>query len=820
MVFMKKYFYLFLLSLTFFLLSFDGFADSIAGGKMEFTYTGTGDRYKITVTLFVDETFKFGAFTAGLGPSQYGATTMPWIAIYSKTASISTDVQQLTSRLSFVRSESVAYQNIECVNSRTLATKRIIMETTVSIPAASFNNVGGYYIVYEDGNRNLSNNIGNSIFTGIRLYTEFPSQSAGTNDSPIFKPVVDKVACVGQLYSLDVGATDTDPLTYSLATPMSGQGNLSAANKNAYIPVVRTNLATAYVLATYTPVAGATISSAGVLSFTPTTVGTFVFTIECKEYKGGNPVGLVRQDIEVRVEDCVIITRPKIHLEEGDPAIHLITKPICDGSFRVLETISKPLTTYKWYKNGVFTGQTGYKIKIQFADIGIYEVELTTTGNCPSGPTKSLPTDITPNGVATVRLNVPTTNYCEGLTAINFTISGNPSGSKNNWFKNGVDITANVGTFPYLSYNISSPTVANSGLYKIQVTDIVSLDKCTYEDSVKITVTPAPIAVITNVTGITVVCLGANIILQATASPGVTYQWTRDLVNDSNAPLKNVSQTGSYALTVTSTVNPLCTATASPVVITVNPNPLVTFAPIPPLCNQKGTKVDLRNLVMPQTPLGVFTGKGVNGYEFDPTVSGYGSFPITYTYTTSAGCLGNNPTQTAIVDLTPVIKLGNDFTIFRGDVAQIKSIGSIGSQYTYEWTPIAGILPSITDPQPFVNPVLTTQYEVKVTSNLGGCFAKAKINVTVRPRLKFAEGFTPNNDAINDTWEIEGMNEYPNAEVIIYNRWGGEIFYSIGYNQAFDGIQNRERLPAGTYFYVIKPSSDVPVLTGYVTIVR
>jgi gliding motility-associated-like protein len=103
---------------------------------------------------------------------------------------------------------------------------------------------------------------------------------------------------------------------------------------------------------------------------------------------------------------------------------------------------------------------------------------------------------------------------------------------------------------------------------------------------------------------------------------------------------------------------------------------------------------------------------------------------------------------------------------------------------------------------------------------LGKCSAEDDVFITVRPRLKFANAFTPNNDAVNDTWEIEGIGEYPNAEVTIFNRWGNEMFYSIGYNQSFDGIQKNERLPAGTYFYVIKPSPDVPTLTGYLTIVR
>jgi gliding motility-associated-like protein len=173
------------------------------------------------------------------------------------------------------------------------------------------------------------------------------------------------------------------------------------------------------------------------------------------------------------------------------------------------------------------------------------------------------------------------------------------------------------------------------------------------------------------------------------------------------------------------------------------------------------------------------------------------------------------------------VKLGNDITIFRGDTVRLKSVGSTGSKYVYDWTP-ATTLNSPNIPQPMAKPDVTTEYIVKVTSLLGKCSATDKIIISVKSILKIPSAFTPNNDTINDTWTIldsnREFNDYPDIEVKIFNRWGGEIFYSIGsgayQTKPFDGIQDGQRLPAGTYFYVIKPSPEVPSLTGYVTIVR
>ncbi len=93
MIFMKKHFYLLFTFLIFFLPSFDILADSIAGGKMEITYV-SGDTYKITVTLFVDETPS--TITGTAGPSLYSSATMPWIRLYAKGATAAADGSPIT----------------------------------------------------------------------------------------------------------------------------------------------------------------------------------------------------------------------------------------------------------------------------------------------------------------------------------------------------------------------------------------------------------------------------------------------------------------------------------------------------------------------------------------------------------------------------------------------------------------------------------------------------------------------------------------------------------------------------------------------------
>ncbi|HEX4888339.1 MAG TPA: gliding motility-associated C-terminal domain-containing protein, partial [Luteibaculaceae bacterium] len=66
--------------------------------------------------------------------------------------------------------------------------------------------------------------------------------------------------------------------------------------------------------------------------------------------------------------------------------------------------------------------------------------------------------------------------------------------------------------------------------------------------------------------------------------------------------------------------------------------------------------------------------------------------------------------------------------------------------------------------------------------------------------------FTPNEDGYNEVWKPVVLGERPDMyELIIFNRWGQEIFRTTNPDQGWDGkgIMN-ELCPVGTYAYVVK----------------
>ena len=67
------------------------------------------------------------------------------------------------------------------------------------------------------------------------------------------------------------------------------------------------------------------------------------------------------------------------------------------------------------------------------------------------------------------------------------------------------------------------------------------------------------------------------------------------------------------------------------------------------------------------------------------------------------------------------------------------------------------------------------------------------------------------------------IENYPNCEVNIYDRWGQKIYKTTGYSNAnpWDGTNGGLKLPASTYFFVIdlNSGSDADIYNGSVTIV-
>jgi gliding motility-associated-like protein len=118
------------------------------------------------------------------------------------------------------------------------------------------------------------------------------------------------------------------------------------------------------------------------------------------------------------------------------------------------------------------------------------------------------------------------------------------------------------------------------------------------------------------------------------------------------------------------------------------------------------------------------------------------------------------------------------------------------------------------------------EYYVKITDSLG-CITRDTIEVKSNPAICITvyKVFSPNDDDIHEFWEIENIQLYPQALVLVYDRNGRQVFRRRNYinaeDVAFGGKDlNGQPLPSGTYYYVIDLENEDEVFKGVLTIVR
>lgn len=102
-----------------------------------------------------------------------------------------------------------------------------------------------------------------------------------------------------------------------------------------------------------------------------------------------------------------------------------------------------------------------------------------------------------------------------------------------------------------------------------------------------------------------------------------------------------------------------------------------------------------------------------------------------------------------------------------------------------------------------------------------GC-GLAELEVSV---IGFPKFFTPNDDGINDTWRILGVNEnfYSNSTVEIYNRFGKILIIIQPASQGWDGLYQGYKLPESDYWFkakIIDSDGSIRERKGHFSLIR
>ncbi len=192
--------------------------------------------------------------------------------------------------------------------------------------------------------------------------------------------------------------------------------------------------------------------------------------------------------------------------------------------------------------------------------------------------------------------------------------------------------------------------------------------------------------------GPTSFCAGGSVLLNANTGAGLSYQWKLNTATISGAT--NVSYTatasGSYNVVVTNSGG--CSNTSAATIVTVNPLPTVSFSGLAASYNVSSPSATLTG-----SPTGgTFSGPGITGNIFNPSVAGVGGpYTIIYSYTNANGCTNASSQQTTVTNCAApsqpgtISTSGGSAKVCPGD-SRTYSIAAVSGATSYTWTPPAG----------------------------------------------------------------------------------------------------------------------------------
>lgn len=206
---------------------------------------------------------------------------------------------------------------------------------------------------------------------------------------------------------------------------------------------------------------------------------------------------------------------------------------------------------------------------------------------------------------------------------------------------------------------------------------------------------------------------------------------------------------------------------------------------------------------------------------------------FTAVVTNQFGCTDTLNTSITIIDLEAQLEIqAEPDTITVGESSDVFVLGC--DDCTFDWTGPPDTFEPSEGPSITVNPADpgTYIYEAFVTDN-NGCvaFLSQEVVVVAEPleicdpnNYFLPNTFTPNDDGMNDEFLLRSrLADLIEMELIIYNRWGEEVFRTQDINNGWKGTFKNDRLPPDVYGYHLKvlcPGEETIEMQGNVSLIR
>ena len=751
-------------------------ATHIIGGEMNYVYLGSNN-YEIRLNIYRD------CYT---GQAPYDDPAM--VGIFNLSSG--NLVQSLN--LPFLGSDTlVPHVNYYC--QITIPTNVCVEKTTYIFQVTLPPTTGGYRLEYQRCCRNGAIlNIVNPGNTGETFTATIPDVSqVGYNSNPAFNYWPPVLICQTLPISVDLSATDPDgdSLVYSLCTPYDGADIINPTpDPTSYTPlnqIIWNNppYTIANILGGSVPL---TINShTGLLTGSTGALGCFVVGVCVEEYRNGVLISVTKRDFQFNVMNCNI------------SVVSAFTVPnvLCDGLVN-FSNFSSGATHYHWdFGDPGASNDTSISTNPSYTypGPGTYTVNLIASDNLCSD-TNTVTIIIHPKPV--IVIDPGDTMLCGNESAVL-----NATGAFSYNWSPAAGLSATTG-----AQVTASPTVNTT--YSITGTDV---NGCTATTSCTITVLPnIPATMTTTNAG----CFSND--GTATAfPPGLHYLWN---TGEHTQTISNLAA-GVYSVTVSDSLG--CDGTATGTIIVVPDYTVNTFTTEEVCGHHNGTATAL-------------TTEGAGPFTYlwsdSSTTSAITNLGAgIYTVTVTEGIC--TVTDTAMVTYNP----GDAHAGFAVNPAIMTfeetntcmimdySLGAVQWQWDFgDGSNATGEVNSHTYNE------IGSYTIVLIVTDTNNCHDTTYHIVKLKPSFTvyIPNAFTPEGNGLNDVFGPTGLNfDLSDYEMIIYNRWGEEIYKTRDLSKPWNGRMNNhgDKVPIGVYAYYIHVTElegNDHIYLGRVTVIR
>lgn len=658
-------------------------------------------------------------------------------------------------------------------------------------------------------NETLSN-IQDPLATGMRLEAFLSPQTlASCNSAPAFQAWPEIYICVGEELTFNHAVTDPDgdDITYSLCTPWTG-GSQSDPDPIGLSGVEEPELVQWIVGFDQTNMLGGAGANAlsidpntGILTATPTMVGQYAVAICIEERRGGELMSMTRRDFQYNVSLCG--AQPDVEVSVDGSVCELNGNNTFTAN---LENADAVEWLFDYPDQTV--GSTDLSTSYGFPAEGVYTIAVVAINtNLDCTDTTFVDVPVFDSGLSAEFTSVGGSPGCDSQ-GFDFTdiSSGNYNITEWEWSTGGQTSSDQNPSFEFDALGANSVTLT--------VTDENGCT-ATFTDDVDVTFSPQFEVMVTG--NEDDLCAAGNVILTASSDDdNVTFVWTDQNGNTVTGPTLDVDVDQTSTVSVVGTNADGCTVTATETINLIDFEVMVD-GPGTAICSSMGdvfleaTTNSANDLTYEWEPSNSIVSGGDTAIpEVNPDET------TTYSVTVTDQVTGCTDTDVYTVDVQD-IDIGTligypsgtiDTFIYQGESYQFPFGNLLPDNLEYSWTPVDG-LDNPNSGSPNASPTESTVYTLTATDPLSGCTGTLTVDLEVRNALCNMEdvfipnAFSPNGDGINDVFHVES-NVIDELELIIYNRWGQEIFRANSQDATWDGTFDGKELSPDVYAYCLE----------------